>query len=94
MAKIEVGKELQDNAESFSKRLNGKIISQKNFNWTRSEGDVLPALEVSTETSHGTFRQLYLMDGNFLFALTAGPAKPENAADIERFFASLKIPKR
>ncbi|GEM_PF-2970014 len=94
MAKIDVGKELQDNAETFSKRLNGKIISQKNFNWKRSEGDELPAMEVLTETTHGTFRQLYLMDGNVLFALTAGPSKPENAADIDRFFASLKIPKR
>jgi hypothetical protein len=94
MAKIEVGKELQDNANAFSKRLDGKIVWQKNFNWKRGEGDELPALEASTETSHGIFRQLYLMDGNFLFALTAGPIKPENTAEIERFFASLKIPKR
>jgi hypothetical protein len=94
MAKIDIGKELQDNADTFAARLKGKIISQKKIEWKRGEGDELPALEVFTETSYGTFRQLYVMDGNVLVALTAGPTKPENAADIERFFASLKIPKR
>ena len=87
-------KELQANAERFASRLKGKILSQKEISWKRGEGDTLSALDVSTETSYGTFRQLYVIEGNNVYALTAGPPKPENKADIERFFASLKIPKR
>jgi len=93
-AKLAPAKEMQETAERFVARLKGKIAKQKEFNWTRGEGDVMPALEVTAEVSYGTFRNIYVMDGRYLFEMIAGPAKPENAADIDRFFASLKIPKR
>lgn len=93
-AKLAPAKEMRETSERFSARLKGKILLQKEFEWTRAEGDLLPALEASTETTYGTFRQIYIMEGRYLFEMIAGPIKPENTADIERFFASLKIPKR
>lgn len=92
--KIIVGQELQANADSFARRLKGKIVSQKEIKWTRAEGDTIPAMEVSTETSYGTFRQIYLVEGRNVYSLVAGPPRPENMAVMDRFFASLKIPKR
>lgn len=92
--KIVVGQELQANADSFARRLKGKVVSKKEINWTRAEGDTIPAMEVSTETSYGTFRQIYLVEGRNVYSLIAGPPRPENVADMDRFFASLKIPKR
>lgn len=93
-AKITPDKEMRETAERFVARLKGKMLSQKEFSWIRGEGDVLPALEVTSEASYGTFRNIYVMDGRYLFEMIAGPPKPENAADLERFFGSLKIPKR
>lgn len=92
--KIVADKELRDNAESFAKRLKGKILSQKNIDWTRAQGDTLPAIEVSTETPYGIFRQIYLVEGRNVYGLIAGPPRPENVAAMEQFFGSLKIPKR
>jgi len=92
--KIAVSQELQANADSFARRLKGKIVSQKEIKWARPEGDTIPAMEVSTETSYGTFRQIYLVEGRNVYSLIAGPPRPENVAAMDRFFASLKIPKR
>jgi hypothetical protein len=93
-AKISVRSELQANADSFSKRLSGKIASQTFFTWTGMGTQALEALEVLTETKHGTFRQFYIMDGNDVYAFIAGPVKASNTDQINRFLDSIAISKR
>lgn len=93
-AKVPAREELRANAENFAKSLGGRLISQRFFSWARGPGDDLQAHESTLDSDRGTFRQLYVIDRNSVYGVIAGPKAGDNEADIERFFASLRITKR
>lgn len=86
--------ELQANADNFAKSVDGKLTTQRFFTWSGSGGDSLEAHESIIAGDRGTFRQLYVIDGKTVYGVIAGPLNPDNEADIDRFFGTLKINKK
>lgn len=93
-AKFEPRSELQGNADNFSKAIAGKLVSQRFFSWSNPEGGTYDAYESNISSDRGTFRQLYVIDGQTVYGLISGPQKSDNEADIGRFLSTLKINKR
>lgn len=86
--------ELQQNTDNFAKSINGSLVSQRFFSRVDQGGKSYEAQESTIKAPNGTFRQLYLMDGKSVYGVIAGPVDPQNEADIDRFFNTLRVIKR
>jgi hypothetical protein len=91
-AKVPVRSELEANANNFAKAMKGKLSAERFFTWTL-DGRSYDAFESFAESQGGRFRQLYIIDGNVVYAVIAGPETDNNKAAIGRFISSLRLRK-